>query len=209
MDMTTAYTVDKCLQQKGLSLKQYITKVGNVGSPIDGLFVWLVSWCFNQHVNVVHSDGVWTTRRSVIPDLHDPTIVLMLNSYLFSPAVSRVQEKHVTHLAWPTPAELISDLVPFMCMLNSPVKDIQTHCYEMDLASCGTLETLHVLLQNLMGGPYHDDLMAWLQEYKHLFGSGAKWLTAQGLDFPDYIHHLQEGGISDRLKLWLVSLVLQ
>ncbi len=39
IDVDTAYTVDNCLQQKGLTLKQYIAKASNMGTSIDGLFI--------------------------------------------------------------------------------------------------------------------------------------------------------------------------
>ncbi len=68
---------------------------------------------------------------------------------------------------------------------------------------------LHILLQDLMGRPYCEDLSVWLMEYKHLFGPASKWLSARGLDFQDYVAHLQEDGLCDGLEVWLVCLILQ
>ncbi len=103
MDVNTAYTVDNCLQQKGLTLKQYIAKASNIGESIDGLFIWLASWAFSQHLNIVHGDRIWTTRRSVIPDLCDLVLVLTLTGYLFGLSVERAKEweRESMDLVWP------------------------------------------------------------------------------------------------------------
>ncbi len=79
----------------------------------------------------------------------------------------------------------------------------------MDLTPKGEENLLHLLLQDLMGGPYQEDLCIWLMEYKHLFGPASKWLLARGLDFHNYVVHLKEDGLCDVLEVWLVSLILQ
>ncbi len=91
MDEDMAFMVDNCLQ--GLTLKQYITKASNVGTAIDCLFIWLVSWAYAQHMNIIHGDGIWTTHQSAIPDLRDPVLVLTLTGYLFGTSVNKIMQK--------------------------------------------------------------------------------------------------------------------
>ncbi len=175
MDVNIAYTVDNCLQQKGLTLKQYIAKGSNVGESIDGLFIWLASWAFSQHLNIIHGDRIWTTRRSAIPDLCDLVLVLTLTGYLFglsglSVERAKEQERESVDLVWLLPTDGLPDMLPFPFVLNQPAKDLQEQCREMDLVPDGSLELIHDLLQGLMGGPYCEALVTWLLEYKHLFG---------------------------------------
>ncbi len=53
--------VDFWLQTTGIPMSCYLSVCSNVGSPIDGLFLWLASHAFSVHVNVIHGDGVWMT----------------------------------------------------------------------------------------------------------------------------------------------------
>ncbi len=161
MDIDTAYAVDNCLQQKGLILKQYVAKASNMGATIDGLFIWLASWAFLQHLNIVHSNGIWTTRRSVIPDLHDLVLVLTLTGYLFGLSVEKTKEweRGSTGLIWPLLVDGLLDMIPVPFVLNQPIKDLQEWCQEMDLAPDGHPELIHNILQGLRGGPYQEALV--------------------------------------------------
>ena len=185
------------LQVKSLLLNMDVnTAYTSIGASIDCLFIWLASWAFSQHLNIVHGDRIWTTRRSVILDLCDPVLVLTLTGYLFGLSVERAkeQERESVDLVWLLPTDGLPDMLPFPFVLNQPAKDLQEQCREMDLVPDGSLELIHDLLQGLMGGPYCEALVTWLLEYKHLFGPVSKWLSARGLDFNDYAAHLRDGG---------------
>ncbi len=90
MDDDSALTMDNCLQQKASTLKQYLSRVMNVGTLVDSLFLWASSRAYGKHINLVHENGVWTTHHTAIPDLLDAAIVFILTGYLFSPSVGAV-----------------------------------------------------------------------------------------------------------------------
>ena len=211
MDDNSALTVDNCLQQKASTLKQYLSRVMNVGTLVDSLFLWASSRAYGKHINLVDGNGVWTTRHTAIPDLLDAAIVFMLTGYLFSPSVGAATKSQQAHVAWPSPADflVLSLMVPYLCVFNDPVRDMMDWCSDMDLQLCTELTPIHMLLQEVIGEQYHTDLAAWLIEYKHLFRSASKWLTAQGLDFYDYTSILAQDGMCNGLELWLVSMLGQ
>ncbi len=113
LDEDMAFFIDNCLQQKNVTLKQYILHFTNVGAPMDGLFLWLASKVFAQHINIVYGNRVWTTRRCAIPDLEDGMIVFLINGYMFSPSCGTLRAKQETVLAWPSPAEYLTTMVLF------------------------------------------------------------------------------------------------
>ncbi len=112
----------------------------------------------------------------MIPDLHDPVLVLTLTGYLVGLLVEKAkeQERESLDLVWPSPADSLLDMIPFPFVLNQPVKDLQEWCREMDLVPDSSPELIHDILQGLMGGPYQEALITWLFEYKHLFGPVSK-----------------------------------
>ena len=40
-----------------------------------------------MHVNLIHSNGIWTICRSGIPDLRDPAVVFVIDHFLAAPGV--------------------------------------------------------------------------------------------------------------------------
>ncbi len=83
--------LDEWLQQIGLTHAHYIAAVSNMGIALDGLFIWLIVQCLGVHLNLIHLNGIWSTRRSGIPDLHDTVIVFVLDYYLAVPSVQLVK----------------------------------------------------------------------------------------------------------------------
>ena len=154
MDEDTAFFIDNCLQQKNVTLKQYISCFTNVGAPTDGLFLWLASKAFVKHINIVHGNSVWTTRRCAIPDLEDGVIVFLMNRYMFSPSCATLNEKQETVLVWPSPAQYLTTMVSFPRVFNDPVADVPGCCAEMDLSPVGEEHLIQDLLQELLGRPY-------------------------------------------------------
>ncbi len=83
--------VDFWLQSQGTPMIRYLSVCSNVGSLVDGLFIWLASFAFTVHLNVIHGDGVWTTRQTAVPNFCDPAIVFVLGYYLAAPACQQLQ----------------------------------------------------------------------------------------------------------------------
>ncbi len=81
--------VDYWLQSQGLVMMRYLSVCSNIGSPIEGLFVWLASYAFSTHVNVIHGDRVWTTRQLAMLDFREPAIVFVLGYYMAAPACTQ------------------------------------------------------------------------------------------------------------------------
>ncbi len=92
LDPVSALVVDAWFQKQGLSLPQYLSCVSTVESEVDGLFVWLCARAYDQHLNIIHGNGIWCTRCSCILNLEDAVIVLILGSYLASPSISTVNK---------------------------------------------------------------------------------------------------------------------
>ncbi len=79
--------VDYWLQIQNTPLMRYLSVCSNVGSPVDGLFLWLASYAFSMHVNIIHGiDGIWTTCHTAIPDFQNLAIVFVLGYYMAAPA---------------------------------------------------------------------------------------------------------------------------
>ncbi len=77
--------VDYWLQSQNIPLTRYLSVCLNMGSPVDGLFLWLASYAFSTYVNIIHGDGVWTTHHSAIPDFRNPAIIFILGYYMAAP----------------------------------------------------------------------------------------------------------------------------
>ena len=60
----------------------YLTMVSNLGSTLDGLFLWLLAQCLGIHLNLIYANGIWMTRRNAIPDLCDPVIILAIGHFM-------------------------------------------------------------------------------------------------------------------------------
>ncbi len=59
--MEVAVVVDDWLVWTGTSHPQYLTKVVNQKSAVDGLFVWLAAVSQEVHLNIIHTKGIWTS----------------------------------------------------------------------------------------------------------------------------------------------------
>ncbi len=200
-----AVVVDAWLLQEGLTMLQYLSCVSIEGSQIDGLFLWLASHACQEHLNLVHGNGVWTTRTTGMPDLHDVVIVLTLDKFLASPHVCVVQQLSKSAVKWGLPDSWASDFVQTPCVLNSPICDLDLHLAEIGLVpSAAGPQPLHQILATLMGGDYHDDVADWILEYKSSLLPVTQWLASHGLDIPDYVQHLHGDSPCDGLELWLV-----
>ncbi len=163
------------LQQTGLSCMRYLALVSNIGSPPDGLFICLLVQCLGTHVNLIHSNGIWSIHRSGILDIRDPAIVFMIDHFLAMPEVLDITDKltqvkpgKAVDYRFCGPAEVIVNFVPHPPNLNWPVKNIADKCEEIDLVTFGEPVPFQELLAD-MAKMKRDEycvlLMQWLQDH--------------------------------------------
>ena len=157
LDPESALVVDAWFQKQGLSLPQYLSCVSTVESEVDGLFVWLYARVYDQHLNVIHRNGIWCTRHSYIPNLEDAVIILILGSYLASPPVSTVNKCPKSGVKWGL-QNFFDQLVPSPFVLNHPVRDVSMRCDEIGLTWTGDPVPLQQILAGIMHGAYREDL---------------------------------------------------
>ncbi len=102
----------------------------NRKSAVDGLFAWLSTVSQNCHLNIVHAKGIWTSRKSDIVVLTDPTVVFVVYCFIASPAMhltspskdSDLDPDFVTPFLDPWDTE--NSFVTILQVLNDPVCDI-------------------------------------------------------------------------------------
>ena len=140
------------LDHLGLSRKQYLRRVVNTSKDIDGLFLWLVLREVQQHINLVHSDGVWTSHKSDITVLTDASIVLVLDCFLHTRKMSRLAvEKadpdYTTLLC--DPKKTLHSFTRIPKVFNCLVKDIAITLDDKGLHQVGETKSLQELLSSL------------------------------------------------------------
>ncbi len=82
--------IDEWLQQAATSRAQYMSKVVNRKSSMDGLFVWLAAVSQDCHVNIMHTRGVWTTHASELVVMTDASIVYIMCCFLSMPVLTKI-----------------------------------------------------------------------------------------------------------------------
>ncbi len=136
LDSESALVVDAWFQKQGLSLSKYLSCISTVESEVDSLFVWLCARVYNQHLNVVHSNGIWCTRCLCILNLEDAIIVLLLGSYLASLFMLVVNKCPKSGMKWGLQG-FLEQLVLSPFVLNHPVHDVSARCEEIGLMQSG------------------------------------------------------------------------
>ncbi len=104
--------------------------------------------------------------------------------------------------------DLIPRMVPYPCVLNRPVLNLDAHCNEIGLEPEGDPSLLFDILSWIVGENYHADLMPWIQMHQSLLVGPKHWLRACGLSFDQYLENMAAEGQCDGLEVWLVSLVM-
>ncbi len=84
-DRSIQSVIEQWLSEIGMSCRQYLQRVVNKHTPIDGLFLWLSVFMSGCHINIVHVGGIWTSRLSEICVLTDTCIMLILKCFLYVP----------------------------------------------------------------------------------------------------------------------------
>ena len=101
----------------------------------------------------------------------------------------------------------IPHMVPYPCVLNRPVVNLNACCDEIGLEPEGDPFPLFDILLQIAGENYCDDLMPWIHMHQNLLVGPRWWLGAHALSFDQYIDNMATGGQCDGLEVWLVSLV--
>ena len=125
-----ANAVEHWLQSNVLSHKKYLFWISNLGSKIDRLFLWLASLAADIHLNIIHSNGVWTTRKTGIPNLQDPSVAITLGGFLVATEVVdgtlKKKMKDCNSNVFLDPRHVYQNFVPSPVVLNQPVQDLQS-----------------------------------------------------------------------------------
>ena len=144
-----AGAIEHWLQSNALSHKKYLSWILNLGSKIDGLFLWLASLAAGIHLNIIHSNGVWTTRTG-IPNLQDLSVAITLGGFLVVTEVLvntlKKKMKDCDSNVFLDHMQVYQNFVLSPVVLNQPVQDLQSQCDEIGLVPFGEAMPLHVLL---------------------------------------------------------------
>ncbi len=179
-----------------------------MGSEPNGLFMWLTAQSLNMHLNLIHANGIWSTRCSGVPDLWDPAIV-----FVIVPAVQSCKDEDMLKTATKTlttqftnPTDVLDHFVPRPPTLNRPICSVAEKCEEFGLAVFSEVVPLQDLLADMLQlnhDDYHLVIMHWLKEKAALLPQVHNWLVARSLVLDDYINHMMEIGQCNGLELWL------
>ncbi len=132
--------IEHWLMNHGVTRKEYLRRIVNRRAIPDGLFVWLACWAKHQHLNIVHSNGVWSSRKSEITVLTDATIMLIVNCFLLSLAMqwcNAMKEDPLYIQPLCDPCETQSCYVIMPKILNRPVHDVNDCLQEIGMYATG------------------------------------------------------------------------
>ena len=205
----TAKVCDEWLLCAGISCKQYLSRVVNRGAAIDGLFNWFATCSQNQHLNIVHVAGIWTTRASEMIVMMDAALIFIIRCFLLTRKMS-VQLDHDTSSEsefvhpFHHPMEMQDKYIHIPPVLNRPVQDPMERAFEVDVQFQGQELLLHQLIANKLKCEvldYCHMLVAWMYEHHSDLHMMEKWLAVRDLDLETYAVHLTRGRTSDGLEL--------
>ncbi len=160
--------VDFWLQQKGLTFSQYLSVCSNVGTQVDGFFLWLSSFVLREHINMVHGDGIWTTCHAAVPNLQDLAVVFILGYYMAAFGCPPSESSKKLTWNWLEYHDSIPQMVPYPCVLNRPVVNLDACCNEIGLEPEGDPSPLFDILSWIAGENYCGDLMPWIRMHQNL-----------------------------------------
>ncbi len=135
LDPHSAAVVDDWFWKQNISLPHYLSQVSTVESEVDGLFIWLCARVYDQHLNLVHGDGIWCTQHSCILNLEDAVVVLVMGLFMASPSMTTLCSRPKSCIKWGL-QDFSANLVPSPFVLNQPVKNVTEQCDEVRLQVC-------------------------------------------------------------------------
>ena len=206
-------TVAGWLDKYGMTRKEYLRYVVNRRCPVDGLLLWLTVRAAKQHVNLIHTSRIWTSRHSEITVLTDASILMIIGCFLVTSKIEQLLIKDDPMYAkmFSNPQLAQTSFVEHPSALSDPVIDLKARMEEIGLEGSGGVQPLQDILAELWEcetSVFRVQLCNWLQYWSSDLPIVKKWLTIRGLDLDEYIMCLQGGRVSDGLELWVASLVM-
>ncbi len=178
-----AMVVDEWLIQTGTLHSQYLTKVVNHKSAIDGLFAWVAAVLQGVHLNIIHATGIWISWKSDITVLTDPTIVYVLRCFISAPAMhlqdpEKDESSDLDYVVpFKHPAETENCYITVLYVLNKPVTNVQDRLNETGLQRLSDMLPILNLLADLLG--------CSRDEYRHMM---VEWLSFA----PSHVHMIEK-----------------
>ena len=154
--MEHAEVIDKWLQQEATTRAQYISKVVNRKSSIDGLFVWLAAVSQSCHMNIIHAGGVWTTCASELVVMTDASIMYIMHCFLSIPAMylanpdkdSSTDSKYIKQFC--NLLETQDNFITIPGVLNDLVHDLEGCLDEIGLVPTSNVKPLQELFAEIL-----------------------------------------------------------
>ena len=145
-------TIEQWLMDKGVTHKEYLCWIVNRKSVVDGLFVWLSVHACQQHMNVLHPGGIWTSRSSEVMVLTDATVTLVVGCFLLTPKMECFSVKDDSFYIKPLhDPHLVQDtFVVMLHALNKLVMDVQECLDETGLYATSPPMLLQEILASLL-----------------------------------------------------------
>ncbi len=131
--------------------------------------LWLASYAFSTHVNIIHGDCIWTTLGTAIPDFWNPAIIFVLRYYMVAPACQLIgspkKKSTQSSRGWLDYHELLPRFVLYPCVLNGLVKNIEDRCEDLGLQPENVPQPIQVLLEDISSQNYREDLILWIKSW--------------------------------------------
>ena len=214
-DKVIQVVIDDWLMCHVITRRQYIRQIVNLKWPVDGLFPWLAVHGRQQHINIMHAAGIWTSHCSELVIMTDATIMLVLHCFLVTLPMAVAPTPKVENAAvdfismFVDPKEVIDRYVTVPQVLNKPVLDVGVCLDELGLTEkepqMSIQDHLACMLQ-ITSAKFQAHLSTWITNYASDVHMIEKWLAVCGLTLQDYLLHLKGQGTSDGLELWLTSM---
>ena len=168
---TSAFTnviVQWWVQCASLMGPQFLLRYSTRGMTVDGLFVWLGTVACKQHLNLVHSNGIWTTQSLENPDLYNTTVIFS-EHYFHStqsllPPLTKSEMKGALCNPWDTALRF----EPYPVVLNHPVRSVWEQYKEIDIIPIGPLQPIQCLLAQLFSLKpikYRLMIVGWIRKH--------------------------------------------
>ncbi len=138
-DKVIQVVIDNWLMCHTITRRQYIRQIVNLKWPVDGLFPWLAVHGRQQHINIMHAAGIWTSCHSELVIMTDATIMLVLRCFLVTLPMAiaptpKVENTAVDYISmFVDPKDVMDRYVTVPQVLNKPVLDVGAHLDELGL----------------------------------------------------------------------------
>ena len=181
-DRAVQVTIEQWLMDQSVTHKEYLCCIVNRKSVVDGLFLWLSVHACQQHLNVLHPRGIWTSRRSEIVVLTDATITLVVGCFLQTLKMECFSVKDDSFYIKPLhDPHLVQDsFVVMLHALNKPVTDVQDHLDKTGLYATSPPMLLWEILASLLECSvvdFHEQICRWLHDNAMHIPMIEKWLA--------------------------------